>query len=67
MTESKPKTVVPIRGRTCPICRKPAEAAFKPFCSKRCADIDLGRWLGESYRIETDEPADESDWVDQDR
>ena len=35
----------------CPICDKPAEAGFKPFCSKRCADIDLGRWLKGGYAI----------------
>jgi endogenous inhibitor of DNA gyrase (YacG/DUF329 family) len=43
----------------CPICRKPAEETYRPFCSKRCADIDLGRWLGGTYAIpavETDEP-----------
>lgn len=46
--------------RFCPICRRPAETRFRPFCSKRCADIDLSRWLGESYRIpaEDDENAD---------
>ncbi len=38
-------------SRPCPICgRAPAEP-FRPFCSRRCADIDLGRWLGEAYRI----------------
>ncbi|MFO1156858.1 MAG: DNA gyrase inhibitor YacG [Rhodospirillales bacterium] len=37
--------------RLCPICGKPAAARFRPFCSQRCADIDLGRWLGEVYRI----------------
>lgn len=35
----------------CPICGKPAEEGFKPFCSKRCADIDLGRWLKGGYAI----------------
>lgn len=36
----------------CPICqKKPATEAAKPFCSKRCADIDLGRWLKGSYAI----------------
>lgn len=44
----------------CPICRKaaasrPANPVF-PFCSPRCKQIDLGRWLGESYRIPA-EPA----------
>lgn len=35
----------------CPICGKPAVAAYRPFCSRRCADVDLGRWLTEGYRI----------------
>ena len=35
----------------CPICGKPVAEAFKPFCSKRCADIDLGRWLKGGYAI----------------
>jgi len=35
----------------CPICKKPSDEAAKPFCSKRCADIDLGRWLKGSYAI----------------
>ena len=35
----------------CPICSKPEAEGFKPFCSKRCADIDLGRWLDEDYKI----------------
>ncbi|AWI89412.1 DNA gyrase inhibitor YacG [Methylobacterium sp. DM1] len=35
----------------CPICGKPAKPETKPFCSPRCADIDLGRWLGERYVI----------------
>jgi endogenous inhibitor of DNA gyrase (YacG/DUF329 family) len=39
----------------CPICSKPVDAAHRPFCSRRCADVDLHRWLGGVYRIETDE------------
>jgi hypothetical protein len=35
----------------CPICGKPATEGAKPFCSKRCADIDLNRWLKGSYVI----------------
>ena len=34
---------------SCPICRKPTEARYRPFCSRRCADIDLGRWVTGSY------------------
>ena len=35
----------------CPICGKPRAEAYRPFCSKRCADIDLNRWLGGVYAI----------------
>jgi uncharacterized protein len=42
-------------ARPCPICGKPASARWRPFCSKRCADIDLGRWFGEAYRIPAEE------------
>ena len=48
--------------RTCPICKRPLSESedalrFRPFCSKRCADIDLGRWLKGAYTI----PATEAD------
>ena len=36
---------------TCPICRKPVDPAYRPFCSRRCADVDLGRWLTGSYVV----------------
>jgi endogenous inhibitor of DNA gyrase (YacG/DUF329 family) len=42
----------------CPICQRPADAALKPFCSKRCADVDLQRWFSGGYIIpaaDTDE------------
>jgi endogenous inhibitor of DNA gyrase (YacG/DUF329 family) len=55
---------IPLRAvRTaakCPVCGKDVAASYRPFCSKRCADIDLGRWLKEGYRIPTDEgPTDD--------
>jgi endogenous inhibitor of DNA gyrase (YacG/DUF329 family) len=47
-------------GPICPICKKPvkprAENAAFPFCSPRCKQIDLGRWLDESYRLPAEEP-----------
>lgn len=43
----------------CPVCRKPAVEKFKPFCSQRCADVDLGRWLTEGYAVAAKGP-DES-------
>jgi len=36
---------------TCPICGGPTARAVRPFCSKRCADIDLGRWLRGDYAL----------------
>jgi endogenous inhibitor of DNA gyrase (YacG/DUF329 family) len=37
--------------RKCPICGKPTAERFRPFCSKRCADVDLHRWLSGRYAI----------------
>lgn len=42
----------------CTFCKnKAAIETFKPFCSKRCADLDLGQWLGGGYAIPTQESA----------
>lgn len=46
----------------CPICGKDADPRYRPFCSRRCADVDLGRWLTGSYVIpseETELPGDD--------
>jgi hypothetical protein len=43
----------------CPICGKPTDLAHKPFCSKRCADIDLNRWLSGVYAVPAKEEEDE--------
>jgi endogenous inhibitor of DNA gyrase (YacG/DUF329 family) len=37
--------------RTCPICGKPTAKEHDPFCSKRCAQVDLNRWLSGTYVI----------------
>jgi hypothetical protein len=39
----------------CPICGKPADKSYAPFCSKHCADVDLNRWLSGVYKIPTNE------------
>ncbi|HPG88291.1 MAG TPA: DNA gyrase inhibitor YacG [Hyphomicrobium sp.] len=39
------------KARPCPICKSESVAAYKPFCSKRCADVDLGKWFAASYAI----------------
>ena len=54
MTPKQPHEDVRSGGR-CPVCGKPADAKFRPFCSKRCQDVDLHRWLGGIYRIPTQE------------
>ncbi|THH36147.1 DNA gyrase inhibitor YacG [Aliishimia ponticola] len=43
----------------CPICEKDSDQTYRPFCSKRCADLDLGRWMTGSYRVETEEPPED--------
>lgn len=51
------------RAKPCPICGKPATETSKPFCSERCRDVDLNRWLSGSYAIparDTDEDEDAS-------
>ena len=44
-------SVPPSQARPCPICGRPATAEAYPFCSKRCADVDLNRWLSGVYAI----------------
>ncbi len=41
--------------KNCPICQKPADERFRPFCSARCAQVDLGHWFSGKYRALTDE------------
>ena len=41
--------------RPCPICGKPSSQLYHPFCSARCQDVDLNRWLSGAYRAPTDE------------
>jgi|TARA_B100000530_G_scaffold177470_1_gene112260 endogenous inhibitor of DNA gyrase (YacG/DUF329 family) len=43
-------------------CGKPTVERFRPFCSRRCADLDLGSWLNGTYRIETEEEAEIEDF-----
>jgi endogenous inhibitor of DNA gyrase (YacG/DUF329 family) len=47
----------PKKTAKCPQCGKPRDQAHRPFCSKRCRDLDLGKWLNGSYAI----PAVEAD------
>lgn len=53
----------PRHKKPCPICGKPAEYETRPFCSKRCKDVDLHRWLGGQYAV----PVVEEDGADAER
>ena len=46
---------------TCPICNANSDVKYRPFCSRRCADVDLGKWLSGTYAIPSGEidPADD--------
>ena len=48
-----------LRAKPCPICGKPAAEATRPFCSRRCADVDLNRWLSGVYAVPVEEAEDE--------
>jgi endogenous inhibitor of DNA gyrase (YacG/DUF329 family) len=48
-------------AKPCPICGKPAIKASNPFCSERCREVDLNRWLSGSYAIPAREGDDEDD------
>ena len=54
---------MPSVAKKCPICGKPSVEAYRPFCSKRCADVDLNRWLTGNYVIPArdDEPLPDTD------
>lgn len=46
---------------SCPICGKATVPAWRPFCSRRCADLDLARWLGGRYAIPGEAEEDQPD------
>jgi endogenous inhibitor of DNA gyrase (YacG/DUF329 family) len=50
MTET-PKTGQTPAVKKCPNCGKPTDPKYDPFCSRRCADVDLHRWLKGTYVI----------------
>ncbi|MFC6687991.1 DNA gyrase inhibitor YacG [Jhaorihella thermophila] len=45
----------------CPICGEKTDPKYRPFCSRRCADLDLGKWLRGAYFIPTDEPPEDGE------
>ncbi|WP_069188824.1 DNA gyrase inhibitor YacG [Candidatus Terasakiella magnetica] len=57
-TDKKIESIPLSKGQKCPTCQKPASLKHRPFCSKRCADLDLGQWLNEGYKIASEEESD---------
>jgi endogenous inhibitor of DNA gyrase (YacG/DUF329 family) len=49
------------KEKPCPICGKPASATSRPFCSERCRDVDLNRWLSGSYVVSGRKDEDEDE------
>ena len=47
--------------RPCPVCGKPTQPQYRPFCSRRCADVDLGRWFSEGYSVPAAPAPDEEE------
>ena len=64
-SDVSPVTPMPGAARKCPVCGKPTAPLHQPFCSRRCADVDLGRWLKETYSIPTEEGPDDSSREDE--
>ncbi|SFM05439.1 DNA gyrase inhibitor YacG [Shimia aestuarii] len=50
---------------SCPICKKDTVAKYRPFCSKRCADVDLGKWLSGDYALPSGDPEEAETAIDE--
>ncbi|SIS97880.1 hypothetical protein SAMN05421759_108112 [Roseivivax lentus] len=49
---------------SCPICSEKSDAKYRPFCSRRCADLDLGRWFSGSYAVPSTDPEEVEEALD---
>ena len=64
---SSPGPRPPEAKKACPICGRPRDAKYDPFCSRRCADVDLHRWLKGTYVIPgAERPSVEGDKAEED-
>ena len=50
---------------SCPICGKETVRAYRPFCSKRCADVDLGKWFGGDYAVPSENPEEATEALEE--
>ncbi len=63
MTSEREAQPIPARRRRrCPNCAKPMVMRYRPFCSPRCRDLDLGRWLDGAYAVPAVEIDDDEDF-----
>ncbi len=53
-----------VQAKPCPICGKPRDETYVPFCSKRCADIDLNKWFTGRYAIPVEESEDDTNKIE---
>ncbi|SLN48029.1 zinc-binding protein [Roseivivax jejudonensis] len=49
---------------SCPICSKPTDGRYRPFCSRRCADVDLAKWMTGAYAVPSTDPEDVEEALD---
>ena len=61
MSDETQRRREPDKSPRCPICGRPRSQQYRPFCSARCRDVDLGRWFGEAYRVPAVEPGYDED------
>ena len=50
---------------SCPICDKDTNPRYRPFCSRRCADLDLAKWLGGDYRVPSEDPEEAAEALEE--
>ncbi|MFW8636737.1 DNA gyrase inhibitor YacG [Cribrihabitans pelagius] len=43
---------------SCPICGADTARPYRPFCSRRCADVDLAKWMNGAYAVPSRDPED---------
>ena len=50
---------------TCPICDRETSPKYRPFCSGRCADVDLGKWLSGDYAVASEDPEEQAEALEE--
>lgn len=61
MNEDRSQCQKTPKAPRCPLCGKPRQHRYRPFCSARCRDVDLGRWFNQTYAVPAAEPGSDED------